>query len=226
MAKVTDLPHNQPTRLKNLHCAYCSASFKDDKPEKEHVIGKNFVPRGSHQQQWNLHVNSCHSCNQIKSQLENDLSAITMLQVTGVKELDDNLAGEAKRKSKTISQRTKKPVHDSTESIKITQQLGTGMSMTFGLTAAPQADEKRMFHLALFQLAGFFYCMSYNYESQLGKCWPGAYMPLGALHKQDWGNPNIVSFAEQTADWTFRFGGATSNGYFQALIKRPSSKPI
>ena len=69
--KPQPLDNRQPTRLKNKRCAYCHAEFaRDDEPQKEHVIGKNFVPRGSHEQHWNLHLNACHACNQSKAALE------------------------------------------------------------------------------------------------------------------------------------------------------------
>lgn len=118
MTELNNLSHNQPTRLRNDRCAYCNAEFVGDEPEKEHVIGKNFVPKGSHQQWWNLHLNSCHRCNQIKSKLENDISAISMQQTfVSESDFDEELSREAERKSKTKSQRTGKPVKDSAEEI-------------------------------------------------------------------------------------------------------------
>ena len=102
-----------------------------------------------------------------------------------------------------------------------------GKLIDFRLTArrdaktAPQVDDRRMFQLARYQLAGFFYRMSYDEDAQAGKYWPSSFMPVEALRKQDWGNPLITSFASSTDGWLFRFGGTpTANGYFQALIKR------
>lgn len=222
MTKLKNLPHNQPTRLRNIRCAYCNADFVGDEPEKEHVIGKNFVPRGSHEQWWNLHLNSCHNCNQIKSKLENDISAISMQQhFVSESDFDEELALEAQRKSVTKSQRTGKPVKDSAEKINIRQQLSSDISAEFGLISPAQVDRNRMFQLARFQLAGFFYLMTFSEESKLGKYWEGVYAPIDAVHRRDWGNTNITSFSEATADWEMKFGGApTSNGYFQALLKQ------
>ena len=126
MAQIVDLPHNQPTRIKNNRCAYCNAEFSNDgEPEKEHVIGRLFVAKGSHDGQWNLHVNSCHRCNQDKSSLENDISAISMIQTAGLsEEIDVNLASEAERKGKSTSRRTGKPVSLGSEDSKIETQFG------------------------------------------------------------------------------------------------------
>lgn len=99
--------------------------------------------------------------------------------------------------------------------------MGSTASMKFGFVSPAQVDHERMFQLVRFQLAGFFYLMTFNEETELGKYWPGIYAPMGAVHRRDWGNTNIVSFSKTTASWDFKFGGGpTSNGYFQALIKR------
>lgn len=111
-----ELSHNQPTRLHNKRCAYCNAEFaRDNEPQKEHVIGRRFVPKGSHDRQWNLHLNSCNECNQRKSELENDISAITMISQFSGKSEDELLLSEVSRKSRTKSNRTGKPVSDSAE---------------------------------------------------------------------------------------------------------------
>lgn len=228
MSTLISLPHNQPTRLRNVRCAYCNAEFVGNEPEKEHVIGKNFVPKGSHQQWWNLHLNACHACNQIKSRLENDISAITMQQPFAAEgDFDEGLALEAQRKGVATSQRTKNPVKDSAEEFQIRRQFGQGASITFGFTSPAQVDQNRLFQLARFQLAGFFYLMTYSEEAGLGRYWEGVYAPMDSVPRRDWGNAHITSFSKETAKWVVKFGGApTSNGYFQALIKQNGQQPL
>ncbi len=34
MIEIQDLAHNQPTRLRNVRCAYCNAEFASNGPEK------------------------------------------------------------------------------------------------------------------------------------------------------------------------------------------------
>ncbi|MEE9313848.1 MAG: hypothetical protein V3V02_04290 [Rhizobiaceae bacterium] len=145
---------------------------------------------------------------------------------TSSDEFDVRLGKEAVRKSKTTSQRTGKKVHESAEELKFTQSF-SGVTMTFGVVAPPQADSDRLFQLARYQLAGFFYLMTYNTEERKGLHWPGGYMPVSGVRRSDWGNPQKTSFSAATANWSFCFGGApTANGYYQALIKRHPSAPL
>lgn len=141
--------------------------------------------------------------------------------------IDETLEAEAQRKgSKSYSQRTGKLVSVSTEKVNITQQFGNA-TMTFGFTAPPQVDEKRIFSLARYQLAGLFFLMTYKENECTGYYWPGIFMPINVLRKQDWGNLQKASFTSVTADWQFRFGGgALANGYFQALIKKHPKEPL
>lgn len=228
MTRTYDLPHNQPTRIKNHRCAYCNAEFSEEgEPEKEHVIGRLFVPKGSHNGQWNLHLNSCHRCNQDKSALENDISAISMIQTAGPSsEFDTILAGEAKRKGKTTSRRTRKPVSLSSETSKIATRFGDA-TISFGFNAPAQVDTSRLYRLARYQIAGFFFLLTYDEEKRQGYCWPGEFMPLGAVRRTDWGNPIKTLFSSAVCNWEFRFGGGpTSNGYFQALIKKHPTEAL
>lgn len=227
MPNARSLSHKQPTKLQNTRCAYCNAEFaKPGEPEKEHVVGKNFVPKGAHDQQWNLHVNSCHDCNQRKSRLENDLSAITLQPELGQREEDPLRWREAHRKSKTFSQRTGKLVSQSVEEFKLSGKLGTA-DVTFSLSAKPQFDHSRAFELAVFQLRGFFFLMTYDSKKGMGHAWPGHYMPISALPKSDWGNPLALSFASHVKDWDKRFEAVwLARGFYGALIKKHPTEEL
>ena len=190
------LSHKQPTRLKNTRCAYCNAEFLlPNEPQKEHVVGKNFVPRGSHDQQWNLHLNSCHACNQEKSALENDLSAITM--IGGISEdisQDVDRASEALRKSKTVSRRSGKTVAESREELSIHGNIGAA-DLKVQMISPPQLDGQRAFRLAHYQLRGFFFMLTYDEEAERGYYWPGTFAPIDVAPRSDWGNELISSFS-------------------------------
>jgi hypothetical protein len=227
MPNTRPLSHQQPTRLHNIRCAYCNAEFTDpNEPEKEHVIGRNFVPKGTHNQQWNLHVNSCHICNEHKSKLENDLSAITLHPDPGQMEVDSLRWSEAERKSKTYSQRTGKPVADSIEEVKLSGKMGIA-EVTFSLSSKPQFDKNRAFELAGFQLRGFFFLLTYDAEQQMGNSLPGYCMPIGALPISDWGNPLVLSFANYVKDWDMRFLVVrTAQGFFGVVIKKHPTEAL
>lgn len=221
-----ELSHNQPTRLQNARCAYCNTEFsRSDEPQKEHVIGRLFVPKGSHDRQWNLHLNSCHECNQRKSNLENDISAITMISQLPEGAEDEILLSEASRKSRTKSQRTERPVADSAETFQFEHTFGNA-KMSFCLSAPPQVDDHRMFALARYQLAGFFFMITYKKDKEMGVLWPGDYLPIGVVRRQNWGDPAKASFSQATKDWPLRFAAGTSSGYYCALIKKHPAHEI
>ena len=218
---MRSLKHNQPTRLRNTRCAYCNSEFvRPDEPQKEHVIGRLFVPRGALEQQWNLHVNSCHACNQKKSELENDISAISMLH-TGADTVspDETLAIEANRKSSTTSRRTGRPVAQSFETFQVGGRLGPA-EITFSLVGPPQVDEDRAFSLALYQIQAFHFFLTYDDEARSGYGWPGIFAPLGVDRRSDWGNIAMVAFSDLVSEWSLRLNAPTAKGYYRVLIKK------
>jgi hypothetical protein len=77
------------------------------------VVGRNFVPRGTLDNQCNLIAMACEPCNRAKASLEDDLSAITMqARADGTFASNDpRLIAEARRKANgAISRRTRRPV--------------------------------------------------------------------------------------------------------------------
>ena len=93
-------PSGKPLRLRNLTCAYCGVLFGPHVMRtKEHVIARNFVPDVDFSSQWNLIVNACESCNGAKSDIEGELSALTMQPDLYGRHVDDDerLAHEAER---------------------------------------------------------------------------------------------------------------------------------
>lgn len=144
--------------LKNVTCPYCAAPLDPDTRTKEHVIGRRFVPKGSTENRWNLILWACSACNNKKSDLEDDIAAITMyFHTTGPAATEDPTArAEALRRGpKSGSRKTGKPVADSHAALESTSQLGP-VEMTFGFVAPPQIDDTRAYELARMQMLGFF----------------------------------------------------------------------
>ena len=217
------MPPNAPVRLLNVTCVYCGAALADGSGTKEHVIGRRFVPKGKLDGNWNLIVNACAPCNGKKSDLENDISAITMQPDAFGRHGHDDATGasEAARKAQNaISRRTKKPVKDSHERMNIKMPLGPGASVSFGFTAPAQLDEGRVFELARLQLMGFFYLITYNDSTQRGGYWIGGFYPVMVTHRADWGNPVQRAFAEAVADWEPRVLASNADGFFKVLVRR------
>lgn len=216
-------PTNRVIRLRNDNCAYCGRTFGADlAPTREHVIGRRFVPKGTLDGVFNLHLRACQECNNGKSALEDDISVITMCPDTMGRfpSDDERLRAEVARKArKSVSRRTGKPVADGEPPFIINGNM-MGIQMTFTMRGPPQVDEGRAFRLAWFQLQGFLYFLTYNEAEKRGRFFPGPIHPVAAVRQADWGNPQIGWFEHETADWLPRLNLITADEYFKMWIKR------
>jgi hypothetical protein len=218
-----ELPPNRVKRLHNVVCPYCGAALTNAVREKEHVIGRNFVPRGKLQAQWNLIVNACRTCNRRKSGFEDDISAITMQpDAYGKFGVDDpDLVAEARRKAaRSGSRTTGKAVKDSMSELKFSVVPMPGMSIDFSFVAPPQAENDRAYELARMQLQAFFFMITYNESLQRGWWWPGEFMPYLHSRKSDWGSKQWLGFMRVTRDWDTRVHAVGANEFFCCSIRR------
>jgi hypothetical protein len=107
--------------LRNRNCVYCGVDLnKDTGSTREHVIGRRFVRKGSLSSQWNLIVRACELCNRTKSDLEDEISAISMQpDLFGqFPSEDERLKFASSRKAdRSFSRRTKKRIGDSKETL-------------------------------------------------------------------------------------------------------------
>ncbi|NOX67062.1 MAG: HNH endonuclease [Chlorobi bacterium] len=225
--KLKELPSNSPVILENETCVYCGVQLTNETESKEHVIGRRFVPKGKLSGQWNLIVKACKECNRKKSDLENDLSAITMqADAWGRYAVEDKiLMDEALRKAqKSISRRTRKLIKDSSETLKIKVPFAPEVEFNFDLTSPPQAESERVFELARLQLMAFFYFVTYNRQTKRGGFWLGGYFPLLEAARSDWGNSTHISFMKAVVNWEPRFLGIGAEGFFKVIIRRHPSE--
>jgi hypothetical protein len=217
------LPRNKPVLLDNETCPYCGVCLDWKNSTKEHVVGRRFVPKGKFDGSWNLIVRACRNCNCRKSDLENDLSAVTMQPDSAGQfaREDQVLVDEAARKAaESISRRTRKPVSESSEVIKIRSSPLPGVNLTFTLTASPQVDDSRAFELARLQISGFFYRITFNRERRRGGFWPGGFHAVNLAPRSDWGNPVQRAFMSAVVEWESRMLGVAADGYFKAAIRQ------
>jgi hypothetical protein len=220
--KLKELP-NSPIILDNGTCVYCGTELTPSSVTREHVIGRRFVPKGKLKGQWNLIVRACKPCNGKKSDLEDDISAISMqADALGRYALPDHiLAKEAARKARrSISRRTSKPIKDSFEKLKIKGSLVPGVEFTFDLTAPPQIQSERIFELARMQLMAFFYWITYNHETKRGGFWLGSFFPVLEAIRSDWGNPVHRAFMDAVLNWELRVLAIGADGFFKVAIRR------
>jgi len=212
-------------KLANITCVYCGNKDEPDNPlTDEHVIGRNFVPKGSLATGWNLITKACHSCNDKKADLENDLSAITLLPDLGTSHDRLDLQALAARKAGgSHSRHTGKAVADSYEEGAIEGKLMGALDVRFSFVGPPRMAPERVRQLAHFHLQGFFYLITYNEVERTGGSLPGDLGWVNDARLPDWGNALQVAFADLTNRWDSRIEGVGAEGYFKIAIRRDPS---
>jgi hypothetical protein len=212
-------PSNRP--LKNVNCPYCGIVLERDNTIKEHVVGRRFVPKGKFDGNWNLILQACGKCNEEKSNLEDDISAISLLLPWAMVGEDEAFANDVLHKAKkSNSRRTRKHVADSSETIVHQGSFGQNVSFSATMVSPPQIDQNRAFELAWFQLAGFFYLLTYNQAECQGVRWPGGCLPLAVVLRSDWGNSVQCWFMETVKSWYPRIIGPMAAGFYRIAIRR------
>tara|TARA_R110002072_G_C7911564_1_gene530399 strand:+ start:706 stop:1587 length:882 start_codon:yes stop_codon:yes gene_type:complete len=211
---------NHPTVLKNQNCPFCGRDVGED-GTKEHVIARNFVPKGSLDQHWNLIVRACKSCNNRKSDLEDDISAISMIpDLSGsVAEDDEMLRVSSERKQKSKSRKTGKPVSDSQEQINFKGAFGPDVTMTGNFVSPPQISEDRVFELCRLHLSAFFFFQTYDESTLRGGFWLEGFYPVSTVRRSDWGNATQQSFLRLVDGWDPRFYLSTASGFFRVITR-------
>jgi hypothetical protein len=185
------------------------------------------VPVGTLSNNWNLILWACLNCNRQKSDLEDDIAAISMhYHTAGLPHMSDSrVQAEALRRSaKSGSRKTGKSVAASGVEVKGSAKLGLGAELTFEFIAPPQFDDQRVYELARLQMMGFFYFLTYDKVNERGFFWTGDFYPVHGTIKTDWGNPIHRAFMKQCQDWDYRLVLSTAEGYYRAVIRRHPTK--
>jgi hypothetical protein len=220
------LPVNRAIVLKNKTCVYCGSELDPASYTKEHVIGRRFVPKGKLEAEWNLIVRACEPCNHAKSDLEDDISAITLQPDAWGRHPKNDTERDAdaiRKAERCVSRRTGKLVKESDERLGIEVPFGFGGGMSFSLVSRPQLDDDRAFQLCAFHSRAFFYWMTFNKTSLKGGFWPGAFFPVQLARRSDWGNAIQRTFMDSTSTWEPRVVGIAASGYFKVAIRKHPS---
>ncbi|SBT60899.1 Uncharacterised protein [Plesiomonas shigelloides] len=219
---LTELRKDKVVRLENKTCPYCGVELDKSNKTREHVIGRNFVPERSLDNQWNLIVQACRGCNTEKSDLENDISAITLNHaIMYHKELPETVISHAMRKrEKCYSRQTKKLIKDSDIKSSFDTKLANNVYLNIGYQASAQLDDERCYRLAQYHMLAFFYFLTFNEEQQIGFMWPEGFYPIAQAIYSDWGNDELLGFSRVVTDWPIRLHGVTANDFFKVSIKK------
>ena len=222
-------PTNWYRRPANRRCLYCARLFDDAVVvQKEHLIGRQFVPRGSFNngRSWNFIFGACSECNGSKSRLEGHVGATTQLMSPGVAED----AVYAQRLSEKVQREyhpwTKRPVADSFHESAFAMQMGSiGMKTNF--VGPPQLDRDQAYELALRHIQGFL-ALAANADhttEHLSLLPPSAFWPLREYSRSDWGNTHLRTVHERTRHWKTYIRVITASDFFRCVMKRDDAQP-
>lgn len=222
---LRNIRRNQSVRLKNLTCPYCGVDINKENNSKDHVIGRKFVPVGSFENQWNLIVQACKCCNNKKSDLEDDISALTLnICINDVEVLSESAMHKTKSKiEKCISRQTNTSIKNSSIHKKISQTLNQNVEIKFNYQAPAQLNDERCFELARYHLMAFFYLISFDDKTMKGHFWPEGFYPTFQAPYSDWGNIQQLQFMNSISEWQPKFLGITANGFFKIIIRKHPS---
>ena len=145
----------------NQYCLYCGRYIGKDSglpSNKEHLIGREFVPTGSFEEKdaFNFIFRACVEHNSETAIIERHVSSITLYQA-GLSSDDIKIRELAYRKALNDYHPDKKGVKiiDSKEKLDLNYS-GGNFDLSFGLIAPPQPNTSYMIHLAFMQLQGFY----------------------------------------------------------------------
>ena len=205
--------------LRNHNCIYCCFPLTAKKRTREHVIGRNFTPRGTLDA--NLVAWACIECNNDKSNLEDDISVISMLPpVSRSTPVDERSTAIGRKLRHAISRRTGKLVRDSTEKFTVKGEVFPGFSMSLEMVSNPQTDAERVERLALYHVSAFHYFTTYNKDTRVGEGIYGQFAIVGDYRLPDWGNERARQFMRNTRTWDARVVMKGKDAFFKVIIRR------
>jgi hypothetical protein len=223
---------NQPTNWfhkadakSNQNCLYCSRPLHDGtlKSNKEHLIGRNFVPTGclDDGKAFNFIFKACIDCNTEKAQLEGHVSSVTLFNSDA--RSDNTIDALARRKAENDFHPTQKGVRVKDAQLEHKVEMsGEILKTQFNLISPPQLTKKYVQLLAFRHIQGFFSLItSHNPLTSEGiKLLPTNHWWFGdGYMKSDWGNRKIAEMTRRVHDWEPLLSVDTANGFFKAIIR-------
>lgn len=218
---------NRKPAQSNQHCLYCGVLVGKGATvlsNKEHLIGKNFVPTGSlGSGSFNFIFRSCRECNSRKGSAERHVSSVTLVNSPG-RVNDERVDAVAKRKATRDFHPDKKgvPLGQATDNHSVEFRYGT-LSMKFGLTSPPQVNLPAAQLLAFNHIQALFALVTTEdcrVPEKMRLLPQVQFRYFGHYGYQDWGNPHLITLAKRTDRWSCRANISAADGYFRAILKR------
>lgn len=218
----------------NQHCLYCGVYVGAESQitsNKEHLIGRNFVPKGSLEgHHFNFIFRACQECNNLKSVAERHVSSVTLFNSPG-RLLDNDVDMLALHKASRDYHPKKKGVLVKDAHDQHTIELGwAGANARFDLVGPPQLDDEAVYLLACKHIQGIFSLISTEDPrvSEKTRLLPTDRVRcFGCFIYRDWGNSQLMEVARRSMDWTPYANIVSANGYFKLVVKeRKTTKEL
>lgn len=221
--------YHKKVHLSNQFCFYCGefVGFNTKiKSDKEHLIGREFVPSGFiSDKDFNLIFRACVKCNNEKSNLERHISTVTLFNCPErfINEELNSIALNKSNKDYHPDNRGKF-VSDSFVKSKISL-FSSVININAEFVGPPQLNEEYVEDLAYRHMQGMFSLLSSENPCDptgVGtKLLPFAHFHLlGIFPKNDWGNPQISYLIERTSGWEQLCLINVAEGFFKIKILR------
>lgn len=214
----------------NHHCPYCCGYLgpSSDLPsDKEHLVGRNFVPNGYLDRgAFNFIFRACRECNAGKADAERHVSTLTLFR-TPDRASDESLDKLAVRKAKRDYHPLEKGkfVHDAHLEYELAFQEFFG-PMLLTVVGPLQLDQRLVSLLAVRQVQALFALVTTQdprVRELTRVCNPNDVVVFGYYDRDDWGNPQVLQLIQRTGQWDCPIRLVTARGYFKAVLKRATT---
>ncbi len=212
----------------NQYCLYCGRYIGPNSninSNREHLIGRNFVPKGtlSEKNSFNFIFRACEDDNHFKSELERHISSISLFaaatQGDSSKEVEQLALHKASKDYHPDKQGIK--VIDSQEKLEFSF-IGNNFKLNFTVIGPPQPNQAYIKCLAFMQMQALFSLLStprpYNNKNLL--LLPDKYFYfLDYWPKSDWGNVILNYLTKAINEWEQIAIIRTAKDNFKTIIK-------
>lgn|SRR5680860_464802 len=209
----------------NQYCPYCGVfvgAGSEVKSNKEHLIGREFVPSGSlGATGFNFHFRVCCQCNVEKSDAEGLISSITLFN-TPARFNDPQLNSLAKRKAAGAYHPDEKDTLVKDASANHLVEFGNNaFQMRCNLTSPPRLPARLVSFLAYKHIQGLFSLMTSSDPREKTRLLPHENIHVFDYYNYlDWGNTQLAEVNARVRSWPCYANICAAEGYFRALLRR------
>lgn len=215
----------------NKFCPYCGRPFSTfgslekikENTNKEHLIGRDFVPRHSFDNPKNINFifRACSACNSRKAEYERQISSVSLLNSFSSHSADEQERIRQKAQNDYSGFLKGKKVIDSfsTHSVKVQTDF---FNLKIGLRGNPQVEETVIANLAFMHMQGLLCFILHSDkcdDKELVHLYKRDFHYFASFPKDNWGNPSLEYLRKMTFSWNPLMIMSTANNNFKIYIK-------